>query len=469
MKTYVLEFEGEILVPKIKVNKRGFFDNEVKEIMQKKPELQKYNILCIEDEIEKFHLENENIDSLPEEVLHYKIWYDAYQDNNINGFSLPIKVKKNDEYRKSVEKKFNEYIDYLNRPAFAYEFGLIDIVKKECKMIIEALDKLINKEEQLAENILSKLFMLFDGDTFFISDLDKSYSFRGIAPFLELRSQGNDDIYESMLNKELTFFRVRTKKKEDKETIISDVEHMLHLPYDKRHKASSMRFSVEGKPGLYLGTTTYVCSNECRWNKEDELYSAIFIPNESGKKLKILNLTISQALINGMYNRGIDTGDTALRKYQLQVSMLKIFPIVLATSYDIEDNENIKYQYLLSQMLMKIANKNGIDGIAYLSMQGKDEFQYPQGVNLAFPAYDISEKKQYSDICKGFDISKPIFYEEQNCGKKKSYINEIYKKYDIYGNELYMSKIDYEDNLEYYGDTSFGKFDNYLVEKIIRK
>ena len=41
---------------------------------------------------------------------------------------------------------------------------------------------------------------------------------------------------------------------------------------------------------------------------------------------------------------------------------------------------------------MRCASRIGIDGIAYLSMKGKDEFQYPQGVNLAILATDISEK-----------------------------------------------------------------------------
>ena len=94
-------------------------------------------------------------------------------------------------------------------------------------------------------------------------------------------------------------------------------------------------------------------------NGSDNLYASVFVPNEKGKKFKILNLTISQALINGM-------GDVDRK---LQNSMLKIFPLVIATSFSIKNDERIKYQYLISQILMKVANENGIDGIAYLSMK----------------------------------------------------------------------------------------------------
>lgn len=140
---------------------------------------------------------------------------------------------------------------------------------------------------------------------------------------------------------------------------------------------------------MYLGTTTYICSKECKWNGTDKLYASVFVPNSIGKKLKILNLTISQALINGVYNN-IYCNHTIRRK--IQNAMLKIFPLVIATSFSVNSDEKVKYQYLLSQALMREANKNGIDGISYLSMKGENEFQYPQGVNLAIPAVDISKK-----------------------------------------------------------------------------
>ena len=106
-----------------------------------------------------------------------------------------------------------------------------------------------------------------------------------------------------MLNTKLTFYRVRTKKKESS-TNISEVEDMLHLPYDLREKAGNMRFSSQGLPGLYLGVNTYTCSKECRWDKEtEELYASVFIPNEKGEKYRILNLTIPSSAINGIYRK----------------------------------------------------------------------------------------------------------------------------------------------------------------------
>lgn len=51
-----------------------------------------------------------------------------------------------------------------------------------------------------------------------------------------------------------------------------------------KDKASSMRFNLKGKPALYLGTTTYVCSRECEWEEEkQELYASVFVPDSRGK------------------------------------------------------------------------------------------------------------------------------------------------------------------------------------------
>lgn len=270
-----------------------------------------------------------------------------------------------------------------------------------------------------------------------------------------------------MRNQELSFFRVRTKKEIVKNDI-SKLSHIVHLPYEMRGKASNMRFSRVGCPCLYLGTTTYVCCKECGWDvSNEEMFAASFIPNEQGKKLKILNLTISQALINGIYHKRIDNSEI---KEKLQIMMLKIFPLVIATSFSVsEKNREIKYEYLISQALMKVINEIGIDGIAYLSMKGKDEFQYPQGVNLALPAWDITEEKQYSSICDAFSISLPIKFCQQDAGAKKSYINSVYKKINRFGMENYISKADVDGREIYYGDTKYGKFDNYLVSQPLYK
>ena len=383
-------------------------------------------------------------------------------NNNIAGFSLPIKVRDNEEYRKKVEEVLNRYAEYLKRPAFVSEEGLLETVENNCGMVLQALDDLIAGHISEADEKVAEILKNFTDDPFLVSELDQSYSFRGVAPFSDLQEPGYEKQYAEMLAEELTFYRGRTRKKGSTDKEIAEVEEMLHVPYDLREKAASLRFSAQGLPGLYLGVNTYTCGKECRWDTETEdLYVSAFIPNEKGKKLRILNLTILQSLINGISNRA-DQHESK-RKRQLQNSMLKIFPLVIATSFSVTKNEEEKHHYLLSQSLMRAAGKCGIDGIAYLSMQGEDEFQHPQGVNLAIPANDIFEDRRYSEKCEGFRISKPVKFQRQEEKSAQSYINKIYKRYNEDGIEEEASKLDVDGKYQFYGDTAYAKFDNYLV------
>ena len=198
-------------------------------------------------------------------------------DNNIKGFSLPIKVKDNEEYRKRLEEELDKYLNSLKHPAFISEEGLFKEVKNTCELILQVLDELIAERNEEADKKIEKMLNKFEGNSFFVSALSNSYSFRQSAPFSELRLPGYDQEYSKMLNTKLTFYRVRTKKKESS-TNISEVEDMLHLPYDLREKAGNMRFSSQGLPGLYLGVNTYTCSKECRWDKEtEELYASVLM------------------------------------------------------------------------------------------------------------------------------------------------------------------------------------------------
>lgn len=449
MKTYLYSYAGEVYGPAMKVNIRGYREEELQSLSI--PENAK--VICIEDEIQKYHLDKEANIMMSEECNAYRTWSDAYNDRYINGFHLPIKVKNNDEYRSKLRDTLDKYVEHLKRPAFVYKDGFCDSVETICQQVLHILDDLLQHNYLKAEETMKQMLTLFQQDDFLINNLDSSYAFRGIAPYPELHNNGQYD-YEPMLKSPLTFFRARTIKKEETQKI-DELTHMLHLPHSMRDKASDMRFNKAGVPGLYLGTTSYVCSKECGWNScEEDLYVSAFVPNDQGKKLKILNLVISQALINGMGSR--DNGG------ELQLSMLKVFPLVIATSFDVSEKGD-KDQYLLSQLLMNTANQNGIDGIAYLSAKGEDEFQYPQGVNLAIPVTDISEQKQYSEKCKAFDVTKPVRYEGQEGKERKSYINTVYKQYYENGTVNFASKVDINGKLQFYGDTFYGKFDDFIV------
>lgn len=467
-KYYLLIDNGNALFLNKQINPRGFSKEELEEIIKIK-KYQSSKIICINDEIIKYNLTNESeiFSSLPKETCDFFTWFYAYMDNNLNGFSLPIRIDDSSQYFDVLNDLFDKYLKSIDKPGFIYEDGLYDFIECQCNIILEVVDKLIKDDKSNAKEILKEIIYNIKDDVFLVSDLDNSYSFRAVLP-----SFCDKEKSDLMLKSDLTFYRARTKNKKDEEILIESVEHMYHLPYSLKDKSSSMRFNLKGKPALYLGTTTYVCSQECEWVEEkQDLYASVFVPNSRGKKLRILNLTVSQALINGFYDKERDKRDKCyLKRHELQNAMLKIFPLVMAISFSINNHDDDKkYHYLLSQLLMEIVPEFGIDGIAYLSMKGKNEFQFPQGVNLTIITNDISKDKDYSDKCQMFKVSKPIKFNNQVEDRYKSFINEVFAKYDKNENELYMSKIDIDGEVQFYGDTKYGKFDNYLYSNLLKK
>lgn len=117
----------------------------------------------------------------------------------------------------------------------------------------------------------------------------------------------------------------------------------------------------------------------------------------------------------------------------------------------------MKYEYIISQLIMKVITQFNIDGIAYLSKQGKDDFQYPHGVNLAIPTSDISRNMEYSKYCNTFQMTKPFAINgKHDCHLvEKSYINKNFIKYSEYETENFTSKVWVNNEYVFYDETYF--------------
>ena len=396
------------------------------------------------------------------------------KDKNINGFSIIFEAKNNMDYEKKLKENLDDFVKKINKLAFSQEDKLI--VEDICEKVKEAFEKAKVNDVKGAREIVKVLLENYNKNEFAVSDLDRSYAFRAIAPFKALRQRNvSEEECENMMDGDLNFFRARQI---GKDKIIRKKEEINYLSYNNREKAGDMRFSSKGKICLYLGTTSYVCSRECRWDGKKNLYMASYKFNEKGKKLKILNLVVTVALINGMIPREEDNSECR----ELYNEMIKVFPLALATMFTIhtsddERKEKCKYEYLLSQIIMDVISEAGIDGVAYLSRQGKDDFQYPQMVCLAIPVKDINQNRPYGKLINNFTMTLPFLYNkfvkrsinDVDFGKG-SYINEKYCKYtNDLKTENYFAKVDYQGKNVFYQDIEWSKFDDYLVNQIHTK
>lgn len=394
-------------------------------------------------------------------------------DKNLRGFSKLYEAINNEDYEKKLKEELDSFVKKIDIPAFRKEGILVDDVKDVCKKTIEAFEMAKTGKSQEAERIVEDILKSYEKYPFAVSELDKSYAFRGAASVKELRQEWVSEAeYDNMMDGELSFFRARVIENGKK---IKKREEMNYLPYSMRNLTKDMRFSSKGKVCLYLGTTSYVCSKECRWNEKDNLYLASFRFNEKGKKMKILNFIISQSLLNGM----ISSQNACFNNRELYNAILTVFPLAIATMFTIgtddeerrKQGETFKAEYLLSQVLINALQKTKIDGVAYLSRQSKDDFEYPQMVCLAIPIPDANEKNEYGELINDFVMTEPVLFNESikdGRNGRKSYINEKFPPYlkkEWGKKDNFIAKIDNDGERKFYQETAFSRMDDYLVNQ----
>ena len=387
-----------------------------------------------------------------EKYARSRIEGNSYQlDRALTEFSLPIRINEHDEYDKKLSSELGRYLQSIeNTPALMNVHGFWDDVQEIVEKILSALKAERRGDTGDALKSIKSILVKYMEDDFFVSNLDSSYAFRGVAPFNNLKYKNHD--YTTQLEYPLSFFRCREKKK------IMSREEMLHVPLTKRSLSSSNRFSLPGIPCLYIASTTYCCWKELE--EPSDMSVVAFRVNEFGKKLRILNLVIPQNLINGVDWRLFSPMPELAQKMRL------FFPLVIATSISTINRDKCGYnpEYTISHLIMRCLKELKIDGVAYLSTRIDDEFQYPHGVNVAIPIFSESTQQEYGEICHFFEITNPLFFESvkdkaitETLGAK-SYINAAFP-------EGITSKIKYDGKYISYSATTFSDIDNLMVGK----
>lgn len=339
---------------------------------------------------------------------------------NLAKFDLPIHITSSDEYDKTVKDEFEKYKEETNvSMSLTNDKKFIDELESIMDGILTAISAERIGDTEDARNKIKKIITKYIYDPFFISELDCSYAFRGAAPFDVLRDPGTN--YDQQAEYPLSFYRCRRNK-------VENVGGMLNIPISERSKCRTNRFSLPGIPCLYLSTTTFCC-----WKEIDTpcSFSAIGLsPNHSGKKLRVLNLAISQNLINGVES------DSSAFMQDLGKKMRLLFPLVIATSIAADNADKCAYvsEYTISHLIMRCLKELYIDGVAYFSTKLQSNHSFPSGVNLAIPVFSESTNDGYGETCHCFDTTEPIYIDldkpEQTSlfSEKHSYINQVFSK-----------------------------------------
>lgn len=380
-----------------------------------------------------------------------------------NDFELPIEIGNDCDYYINLQDKLLEYSTHV-RKIFNTEDDISKNVDENIGLIHKALANYQNAKIDEAKKCILKILRKYETDKFLISPLNDSYSFRGIAPFMDLQYKNNEQQYHEMNKYPLSFYKARIGQGGFSRT------EMLHIPFNQRNLVSTQRFSIPGIPCLYLGTTSYVCWLEMNKPNDNEFnVSSYKLPD----KIRVLNLTMQQMLINGTASGYcMNCGEEEQEKLYARLIKLQVelWPLICATSYSVKNpSKFFRSDYIISQLVMLCLDDLNVDGVAYLSKKISDYISYPQGVNLALPIKGNGTIKferdidKYGVICKCVELTDPINFSDYSklslrhtLKHKLSYINAIYEVHN------YNSNIDFSGRNIPYQHCEFSQFDNYL-------
>ncbi len=396
---------------------------------------------------------------LPEDLKKEIELDNEKKDRNVNGFPSITRCI-DDDIKNNMWKRLDAYEEYFqDKIAFNDDSQLLNEISSSIRHIKSAWEWYQKGNIKKATKQIELMLEGYVNDDFFVTELKKAYGIKQVAGYDELKRESFD--YSEMKQHLVTLYRGRISSE-----MLNERKEMLHRPYKKYEKISRQRFTCEGMPALYLSTTSYTSWLELK-KPEKDFYVSAFVPDKRGERLRILNLVITEDMVNGFYNVQLD-GDNMRRK-ELQDKMISFWPLVMATSYKYVNMREDKVEYIIPELVMRSLKRFGIDGVAYLSKHLEHDLQLQLGVNIAIPIYEEHLDQGYGTVSKCFKISKPELYLEQarekyaEC-KGGSYIyDRYYRKKDSY-----QPFVNSAEGVQTYGDTVFAKFDNYIVNKELK-
>lgn len=370
----------------------------------------------------------------------------------LNDYKLPIKINLDSEYYETLSGKLNDYLKEIHKTK-GIDSNTVKQTEENIKLIKESIICYFDADIASAKMKVMHILKKYEKNPFVISNIDDSYAFRGLSKLISIQMQGCDEIYSLNDQLPLTFFKARIGSHR------FDKGEFLHIPFRKRGNVSTQRFSIAGVPCMYFGISSYVCWLELGRPADGEFNVASY---KLPKSIRILNLAITQHLINGTSNiKFSKSPETALAYCK---SMIEVLPLVIAISFQVkEQNRVFKTEYIVSQLIMQCLKELKVDGVAYISKQVSDDtLGYTHAVNLAIPMKN-NIGKEFSELAYEIEFSEPVNLAEF---LKLSRMPTLSKSAYVNHYEDFNGKIEMVGEIVEYTNTIFSNFDDFLVNKL---
>lgn len=310
--------------------------------------------------------------------------------------NLPLRYNDNEEFLELITKKFKQ---------FKEDFGKLN--NEPLSLIVKDYEKLIF---ETCDNVRESIVLYLEGKTY------KSYE-----KFSSLFNKNKRYLLTNLKivnQKEYKPIKFLYRARINDNTKLLKRNELFHIPFKERRKIKNERYSINGFPCLYLGSSVYVCCLElgcscecCRKKLNFSRFEVIkdisyvdfaYFPDYLGNRLQ--EIIDSDKYKNNEYNNFKFTNEI--------ISIFLNWPIIAASSTIVKDAEKpFKPEYIVPTSLMQwVRDSEDIDGIKYFSTKVEDDKTKYMSLyqNYAFP---VKESKPYgycSKLMKQFKTSDVV-------------------------------------------------------------
>ena len=337
------------------------------------------------------------------------------------------------------------------------------------QQLIQKFDSSINKEidksRELISNVCKKIIESIE--YYYKGNLSKSYS-----SLSDCLSSIKDHLWIQKVDIPDTtpLYRVRLGTNK-----LFEKKDLFHIPFEKREKVRSHRFSIPGLPSLYLSDSVYVCWEELKRPNISEMHISRFDISKSDFRFLFLNQDSTMIKLTCFKEKD---GDEVFQHEDYFIKYLVTFPLQFCCNVRVSDPIlPFKSEYIIPQMVLQwVVNEVDLDGIKYFSnwvRVGKEPINFGTFTNTVIPVKSTSKKGYCTILAEKISLTNPISWQLLEITDPRFKFLEKKKQQKESGKRINMSAIVItllNNAPTLYSETAFGileaKLKNMKVDKV---
>lgn len=264
----------------------------------------------------------------------------------------------------------------------------------------------------------------------------------------------------------------RIRLSEDADSTMYDCEEMFHIPFEKRHLVNTQRFSIPGLPAIYLGSSLYVCWEELGRPNFKNIKASLY-KYEKYANDRIINLGLSHNELRRVYDREeeeMEKYPTTMERHDIFSTYCLVWPLIAACSVKVKEKKAaFKAEYIIPQLLSQYValEKDQFVGIGYLTVSGAHYQERNQELfcNYFFPVRTSKEDGHCNKLKDTFQLTKGVPWQIFEIHKGEQEMGAYNGQNEIHRLPLHFKDIKSSISF-FYGDTDFGKFENFLERSL---